>query len=62
MKHIFSFFAAAAAALILAACATEPETVSTLNTPVPGAEQDFGFTQVIQQYTMKSLILAQDER
>ena len=46
MKHIFSFFAAAATALLLAACATEPETVSTLNTPVPGAEQDFGYQRV----------------
>jgi beta-glucosidase len=46
MKHIFSFFAAAAAALILAACASEPEVVSTLNTPVPGAEQDFGYQRV----------------
>ena len=46
MKHILSFFAAAAAALLLAACTTEPETVSTLNTPVPGAEQDFGYQLV----------------
>ncbi len=46
MKHIFSFFAAAMTAMLLAACASEPETVSTLNTPVPGAEQDFGYTHV----------------
>ena len=46
MKHILSFFAAAAAALFLAACGTEPEIVSTLDTPVPGAEQDFGYTRV----------------
>ena len=46
MKHILSFFAAAAAALLLASCTTEPEVASTLNTPVPGAEQDFGYTRV----------------
>ena len=46
MKHILSFFAAATAALLLAACASEPEVVSTLDTPVPGAEQDFGYTRV----------------
>ena len=46
MKHILSLFAAAAAALLLAACASEPEVISTLNTPVPGAEQDFGYTRV----------------
>ena len=46
MKHILSFFAVAAAALLLAACASEPETVSTLNMPVPGAVQDFGYAHV----------------
>ena len=46
MKHIFSAFAAAAMLAVFAACATEPETVSTLNTPVPGAEQDFGYQRV----------------
>ena len=46
MKHICSIFAAAAAALLLAACSSTTETVSTLNTPVPGAEQDFGYKRV----------------
>ena len=46
MKHILSTLAAAAMLAVLAACATEPETISTLNTPVPGAEQDFGYQRV----------------
>ncbi len=46
MKHIFSFFAAATAALLLAACAEKYEVVSALTTPVPGAEQDFGYQRV----------------
>ena len=45
MKHILSFFAAAAL-LVFAACESTPEKVSTLNTPVPGAEQDFGYQRV----------------
>jgi len=45
MKHFFSFLAAAAM-LAFAACESTSETVSTLNTPVPGAEQDFGYQHV----------------
>ena len=45
MKHIISLFAAAVV-LAFAACESTPETVSTLNTPVPGAEQDFGYQLV----------------
>ena len=46
MKHFLSAIAAAAMLAVLAACESTPETVSTLNTPVPGAEQDFGYQLV----------------
>ena len=45
MKHFLSLLAAAAV-MAFAACESTPETVSTLNQQVPGAEQDFGYQRV----------------
>ena len=48
MKRILSSFAAAALLAVLAACASTDDAAcnSTLNTPVPGADQDPGYAKV----------------